>query len=179
MPDLEHPAIFIDLEGAIIEVRPGRVLPAFSMRPAADAGLRRLAQLTDTIVALVEPAAPRTRHRPTDRLVGVRAPMVQGGPDVLFVGCPHGGEPCRCRKPDPGLIEQAAKSHRIDLHGAWHISADSAGVQAGRAAGLRTVRIGPPSDDPESAIHRADYDARDLLDAANWILIQSLGQPAA
>ncbi|HEV8516771.1 MAG TPA: hypothetical protein VGQ47_03915 [Candidatus Limnocylindrales bacterium] len=179
MSETETPAIFIDLEGALIEVRPGRERPAFSMQPAVDEGLRRLAELTDTIVALVEPAPSGSRPRPSARLVGSRASMVQGGPKILFVGCPHTTGRCRCAKPYPGLIELAASEHGIPLTGAWHITSDALGVQAGRAAGLKTIRIGPHAGDPESAVHRPDYEARDLLDAANWILVQALGQPTA
>jgi D-glycero-D-manno-heptose 1,7-bisphosphate phosphatase len=179
MPVMQDRAIFIDLEGVIIEVRPGRERPVFSMRPGAEAGLLRLAQSTDRLIALVEPAPPGAdpgRPRPVDQLVGVRAPMTKGGPEVLFVGCPHEGE-CDCRKPGAGLIRLAAERHRVPLEGGWHISGDADAVVAGRSAGLRTVRIGPPASDPETAVHRADYQARDLLDAANWILVQSLGMP--
>lgn len=180
MPAMQDRAIFIDLEGVIIEARPGRDRSVFSMRPGAEAGLLRLAQSTDRLIALVEPAplgADPGRPRPADQLVGVRAPMTKGGPEVLFVGCPHEGE-CDCRKPGAGLIRLAAERHRVPLQGGWHISGDPDAVVAGRSAGLRTVRIGPPASDPETAVHRADYEARDLLDAANWILVQSLGMPA-
>lgn len=180
MPVVQDRAIFIDLEGVIIEVRPDRDRPAFSMRPGAEAGLLRLSQVTDRLIVLVEPPHPGAdsgQPRPVDQLVGVRAPMTKGGPEVLFVGCPHDGE-CDCRKPGAGLIRLAAERNRVPLEGGWHIGGDPNAVMAGRSAGLRTVRIGPPASDPETAVHRADYEARDLLDAANWILVQSLGMPA-
>ena len=44
----------------------------------------------------------------------------------------------------------------------------------GRGAGLRTVRIGPLGVDHLSSVHRPDYEARDLLDAANHILVEEL-----
>jgi len=56
----------------------------------------------------------------------------------------------------------------------WFIGADQEGVQSGRTAGLRTVRIGPAGPDHMSTVHRPDYEARDLLDAANHILIEDL-----
>ncbi len=173
----DRPVIFLDLEGVIIETRPGRTDPVYSLRPGADEGLRRLAQSSDLLVALVEPPPPDAsrRNRTLDLLDGIRAPMLRGGPQLLFVGCPHRpSQTCHCRNPGTGLIEQAIDRYGIDTHGGWHISGAQEGVQAGRTAGLRTVRIGPPSEDHLTAVHRADYEARDLLDAANWILVQSL-----
>ena len=173
----DRPVIFLDLEGVIIETRPGRTDPVYSLRPGADEGLRRLAQITDLLVALVEPPPPDAsrRNRSLDLLDGMRAPMLRGGPQLLFVGCPHRpSQTCNCRKPGTGLIQLAIDRYGLPARGGWHIGGDQEAVQAGRAAGLRTVRIGPPSEDHLTAVHRADYEARDLLDAANWILVQSL-----
>jgi D-glycero-D-manno-heptose 1,7-bisphosphate phosphatase len=176
----DRPTILIDLEGVIVESRPGRERPAFSMRPGAEAGLERLAEITPEIVGLIQPAPPgSSRKRGIDRLAGVRAPMTRGGPEIRFVACPHGDTACDCRPPSPGLALLALGDHPLSPAGGWHISGESEGVVAGRAAGLRTVRIGPRASDPEAAVHRADYEARDLLDAANWILVQSLGTPAS
>jgi D-glycero-D-manno-heptose 1,7-bisphosphate phosphatase len=172
------PVVFLDLEAVIIERRPGRTDPPYSLRPGAEEGLRRLAQLSPRLVALVEPPPLGTkRPRSIDFLDGVRAPMVHGGPELVFVACPHRpDEHCSCRKPGHGLIEIAVARYGIPARG-WHIGGDQEGVQVGRSAGLHTVRIGPPSEDHLNAVHRADYEARDLLDAANWILAGSLGTP--
>jgi D-glycero-D-manno-heptose 1,7-bisphosphate phosphatase len=173
------PVIFLDLEGVIIERRPGRTDPPYSLRGGVDHGLPRLAQISPRLVALVEPPPVGTkRPRSIDFLDGVRAPMIHGGPELVFVACPHRpDEHCTCRKPGHGLIEIAVARYEIPARGGWHISGDQEGVQAGRSAGLHTVRIGPPSEDHLIAVHRADYEARDLLDAANWILAASLEGP--
>jgi D-glycero-D-manno-heptose 1,7-bisphosphate phosphatase len=173
------PVVFLDLEAVIIERRPGRTDPPYSLRPGADEGLRRLAQLSSRLVALVEPSPLGTkRPRSIDFLDGVRAPMIHGGPELVFVACPHRPEDhCSCRKPGHGLVEIAVARYGIPARGGWHIGGDQEGVQAGRSAGLHTVRIGPPSEDHLNAVHRADYEARDLLDAANWILAGSLANP--
>jgi D-glycero-D-manno-heptose 1,7-bisphosphate phosphatase len=171
------PVILLDLEGVIIERRPGRLDPPYSLRPAADEGLRRLAQVTDHLIALVEPPPLGSAKRPrsVDFLDGIRAPMVKGGPPLRFVACPHPpAEGCSCRKPQHGLIDIAVARYGIHGRETWHISGDQEGVQAGRSAGLHTIRVGPPSEDHLTAVHRADYEARDLLDAANWILVRSL-----
>jgi hypothetical protein len=56
----------------------------------------------------------------------------------------------------------------------WYVGGDQEGMVAGRGAGLHTIRIGPHNGDHLSAVHRPDYEARDLLDAANHIMIEAL-----
>ena len=41
-----------------------------------------------------------------------------------------------------------------------------------RPLGLQIIRIGPPPNSPLAALHRPDHDARDLRDAANWIMFE-------
>ena len=93
-----------------------------------------------------------------------------------FYLCPHlDRDACDCRKPKPGMIERAIAERRYAREGSVAIGDRPRDVEAGRTAGLRTVRIvgGPYAD--ERGIP-ADYDAPDLLAAAQWILA---GCPAA
>ena len=48
---------------------------------------------------------------------------------------------------------------------------------AGRSAGLHTIRIGPHGSDHMSVVHRPDFEARDLMDAANHIMVEALSAP--
>ncbi|HBA84317.1 MAG TPA: hypothetical protein DCZ95_09515 [Verrucomicrobia bacterium] len=48
---------------------------------------------------------------------------------------------CRCRKPKPGLLVDAAKVHGIDLAASWMIGDGLNDIQAGRAAGCRTILV--------------------------------------
>ena len=61
--------------------------------------------------------------------------------------CPHLPEvtgPCTCRKPEPGLILQAAADLNIDLARSWMIGDRVRDVQAGLAAGCSCVLLRPP-----------------------------------
>lgn len=49
---------------------------------------------------------------------------------------------CACRKPKPGLLLQAADDMNIDLSQSWMIGDGRADIEAGKAAGCRTVLIG-------------------------------------
>lgn len=54
--------------------------------------------------------------------------------------CPHGPDAgCACRKPRPGMLLQAAREHGIDLARSWMIGDKPSDVEAGRAAGCRTI----------------------------------------
>ena len=56
--------------------------------------------------------------------------------------CPHEKEPpCNCRKPAPGMLLTAAKSHNLDLVSSWMIGDSDIDVEAGRKAGCKTIRI--------------------------------------
>ncbi len=70
--------------------------------------------------------------------------------DLLY--CPHHpdgtpGRPnefvksCACRKPEPGLLLEAARRHAIDLAASWMIGDGLVDVQAGRRAGCRTILV--------------------------------------
>ena len=49
---------------------------------------------------------------------------------------------CDCRKPLPGLLFKAAHEKNIDFKESWLIGDNLSDIQAGKAAGCRTVLIG-------------------------------------
>ena len=93
--------------------------------------------------------------------------------DIYY--CPHELQPpCKCRKPEPGMLLEAAQAHEIDLTNSWIIGDSDKDVEAGRKAGCRTARVLRINDIKAG---RADIVARSLLDAAQQILsVEGLGQ---
>ncbi len=60
--------------------------------------------------------------------------------------CLHGWDDgCECRKPKPGMLFQAAREHDLDLSGSTFIGDDERDLQAGKAAGCRTLLVDPES----------------------------------
>jgi len=58
--------------------------------------------------------------------------------------CPHGwDEGCECRKPKPGMFFQAAREHYLDLTKIIFIGDDERDVEAGEAAGVKTILVAP------------------------------------
>jgi D-glycero-D-manno-heptose 1,7-bisphosphate phosphatase len=82
--------------------------------------------------------------------------------------CPHDYQPpCECRKPQPGMLLDAAREHNIQLDASWMIGDSEHDVQAGRTAGCNTALI-VADGQPNQA--RADILATSLLDATQKIL---------
>jgi histidinol-phosphate phosphatase family protein len=66
--------------------------------------------------------------------------------------CPHDRDACECRKPKPGMLLAAARRHGIDLARSWMIGDSRTDMEAGKAAGCRTILV-----DGDEATPLADY----------------------
>jgi D-glycero-D-manno-heptose 1,7-bisphosphate phosphatase len=81
--------------------------------------------------------------------------------------CPHEVGSCDCRKPGTGLLERArSEDSEISFDRAVLIGDSRKDIDAGHAAGIRTVAIG--------AIPGASHQAKDLPDAVDWALSESV-----
>ena len=95
--------------------------------------------------------------------------------DVFF--CPHLPEDgCDCRKPEPGLIYQAQRKYDIDLSTAVMIGDSVRDIECAHNAGCGHALLVETGNGKEAASAatemglRTDYVARDLYDAARWIM---------
>lgn len=91
--------------------------------------------------------------------------------------CPHRfAEPCRCKKPNTFLYEEAAAEHGIDLRRSFLIGDSAADVEAASRFGGRgcLVRTGWAVDEREvqRAMPYASHVAPSVNAAADWILRQ-------
>jgi D-glycero-D-manno-heptose 1,7-bisphosphate phosphatase len=87
--------------------------------------------------------------------------------------CPHDDvDECRCRKPQPGLLIDAATRWDIDLSASYMVGDRWRDIEAGRRAGCATVLV----DRSYSEQRARDFDVavRDLSEAAEWILAHDL-----
>jgi D-glycero-D-manno-heptose 1,7-bisphosphate phosphatase len=73
------------------------------------------------------------------------------------------------RKPNPGMLLEAAKKYEIDLTESFMVGDRAKDVEAGRRAGCRTIFIDHGYREPRPE-PPADFTTRSLLDAARWIL---------
>jgi D-glycero-D-manno-heptose 1,7-bisphosphate phosphatase len=91
--------------------------------------------------------------------------------DGFFVCWHDDADRCPCRKPKPGLLIEAAATLSLDLHSSFLVGDRWRDIEAGAAAGCRTVLIDwgyrekPPQCPP-------DFSATSLTAAVDWILEQ-------
>jgi transaldolase len=78
--------------------------------------------------------------------------------DDIFM-CEHDdADDCGCRKPQPGLLLKAAAAHGIDLRSSFMVGDRWRDIDAGAAAGCRTIWIDrkyqeqPPAAEPEARV---------------------------
>jgi D-glycero-D-manno-heptose 1,7-bisphosphate phosphatase len=102
--------------------------------------------------------------------------------DAIYY-CPHhpevGNPPyrcvCECRKPESGMLEQAARDLDIDLSRSYMIGDKLSDIEAGWNAGCKSILVltgyGREVRDGlgGSELERISYIAEDLWDAARWI----------
>jgi len=80
--------------------------------------------------------------------------------------CPHAEEDhCGCRKPLPGMLLQAADALNLDLATSWLIGDQARDIEAGRAAGCHTLRVGPEADGSAGE----EVFLPDIRDLADWM----------
>jgi D,D-heptose 1,7-bisphosphate phosphatase len=72
------------------------------------------------------------------------------------------------RKPNPGMMLQAARDLKLDLTRSWLIGDQGRDVEAGRAAGCRTVLVSRDANGAEES--EGGYRARDFSEAVRTIL---------
>ncbi len=77
---------------------------------------------------------------------------------------------CRCRKPQPGMLLQAAADLQLDLDHSWFVGDILDDVEAGNRAGCRTVLVDLGTERlPEQQVRCPSYVARDTRHALNII----------
>jgi histidinol-phosphate phosphatase family protein len=91
--------------------------------------------------------------------------------------CTHElAQSCNCRKPAPGMLLDAARSHGIEMPTSWMIGDSDIDIEAGKNAGCKTARLAAITDTANEAgsskgkRNRADIVAPSLLDAVRQIL---------
>lgn len=91
-----------------------------------------------------------------------------GGKIAGVFYCPHGPDAgCDCRKPEPGLLLQAARRFGVALDGVAFIGDKQSDVEAALAAGARPVLVGSGASAPDTAtVERY----RDLAAAAQVLI---------
>ena len=182
-------AVFLDRDGTLIrEVNHLTSPDQLDLLPGTASAVRLLNRNgTLAVVITNQPVVARGGisvealakvHARLESLLGDKGAFIDGlyfcphHPDKGFSGeIPELKGPCFCRKPEPGLIEQACRDLNINRRNSWMIGDTTSDIEAGRRAGIRTilVRTGYAGSDAKHLV-RPDYICPDLSDAVEWVL---------
>jgi len=181
-------AVFLDRDGTINE-QMGYInhLSRFVLLPQAIPAIRRLNQAGLKVVVVTNQSGAARGYFPVSLVAEVHEHMknllTAGGAhlDGIYT-CLHGpDEGCACRKPQPGLILQAARELDLDLALSYLVGDRLLDVQTAAQAGVKGILVltGYGRGEykylaPASRVKPA-YVATDLLDAADWI-VKDLGR---
>ena len=169
-------AVFLDRDGVLNRalVRDGRPYPPdtlerFEVLPGVPDALGRLSDAGFLLIgATNQPDVARGTQR-REVIEAMNARLMVESPITAILVCYDDGDDCPRRKPNPGLLLEAAEQYGIDLAASFMVGDRWKDIEAGRRAGCRTIFIDraytEPRPDPD-----ADHVALDLGDAANWIL---------
>lgn len=183
-------AVFLDKDGTLIENHPfDRAPEHIEWMPGTIDGLRRLHCLGYALIVVSNQGGIAQGLFTVEDLLceelALRAELAKFEvPLAGFYYCPHhpeGNIPsfsvhCYCRKPHPGLLIQAARELNVDPTHSWMIGDILHDVEAGRAAGCRTVLLtnGHETEWHLTAARWPDFIAGDVLEAARLITFNDL-----
>jgi D-glycero-D-manno-heptose 1,7-bisphosphate phosphatase len=175
--DPSRRAVFFDRDGVLNEavVRDRKPFPPTSVAEVrfTDRAREAVSELHDAgFVTVCVTNQPDVARGTLDRDVAesindfVRTEL---GLDDL-IACFHDeADACSCRKPKPGMILEAASRHGLDVAQSYLVGDRWKDIDAGIAAGCRTVLIDRAWNE-RAATGKPDASVATAHDAARWIL---------
>jgi transaldolase len=172
-------AVFLDRDGVLNEpvVRDGRPHPPGTagdlvVYAGAPDALRLLREHGFALIVVTNQPDVARGTTTLGRVQAINARLRGALPldDVLV--CPHDDpDGCECRKPKPGLLQQGARLHCIDLARSYLVGDRWRDIEAGKAAGCTTIFIdrGYAERAPSTPAARV----ASIGEAAGWIIAHS------
>jgi len=170
-------AVFLDRDGVLNEavLRDGRPYPPSGLNeliivPDAKASLERLKRQGFLLLVVTNQPDVRRGTSTEADVEKINQYLAANLPLDEFFSCYHDdSDRCDCRKPLPGLFTKAAAKHRVDLPKSYMIGDRWRDIDAGSAAGCRTVLIDRHYNEPKPEA-KPDCVVESLAQACDWIL---------
>lgn len=176
-------AVFLDRDGVLVRERGAITRPEeLEILPGVAEALARLRRAGFLLLVATNQGAIARGLLTEDALAllhdtlarRLRDAHPEAGWDALYY-CPHHptegrppyGIPCTCRKPFPGMLLRGISEHGLDPNVSWMVGDAARDLEAGRAAGCRTLAL--PGPDGRFA-PGADVRAPGLLEAAHLLV---------
>jgi D-glycero-D-manno-heptose 1,7-bisphosphate phosphatase len=177
-PNERAPAVFVDRDGTLIRDADYLGDPAgVEVFAGTCDALRRLRAGGFKIIVITNQSGIGRGYFTEEQYRAVEKEVErQIGPGVIDAtyfcpDLPDSGSPCR--KPAPGMILNAQRDHGIDLSRSFMVGDKAIDAECGRNAGVRTILV-PTGFEQREGRSKADWDARDIEEAADIILAHAL-----
>jgi D-glycero-D-manno-heptose 1,7-bisphosphate phosphatase len=176
-------AVFLDRDGTICEEM-GYVnhLDRLQVFPFAAAAIHQLNDAEVPVIVVTNQSGVARNIFPESLVHRVHQKMISelaaaGARIDAIYFCPHKTEDaCECRKPNPGLLERAAREHGLDLAHSWIVGDRYADLEMGHVAGTRGILVMTGYGRGEYELHRQKWTrqpdalAQTLTEAVHHIL---------
>src|SRR6185312_13342306 len=172
--------VFLDRDGVINEKAPEgdyvRRAEDLKLLPGAAAAIARLNRAGLRVVVVTNQRGVALGLYSKEDVLQIQAALEktlapEGARLDGFYFCPHEEGACDCRKPQPGLFEQARTDFpEIDPASSVMIGDSLSDVEFGRGVGMRTIFIEGPAETQRYGAERA----RKLADARAYSLAEAV-----
>jgi D-glycero-D-manno-heptose 1,7-bisphosphate phosphatase len=170
-------AVFLDRDGVINEavIREGKPYPPASLAelrvtPDAKSGLSRLFTKGYLLIGITNQPDVARGTQKQEVVEAINEYLVKSLPIEEIYVCYHDDkDDCKCRKPRPGLILEAAKKWDIELQNSFMIGDRWKDVEAGKRAGCKTVWINRLYNETSHNTVADNY-SNSINQAVDWIL---------
>ena len=171
-----RPAVFFDRDGTLME-EAGYCADPRQVRlyPGVPLALRELKSAGFLTFILTNQSGIGRGYFTEAQYQAVQAQLLaQIGPGLIDASyfCPDvPGVPSSCRKPEPGMVLEAARDFPIDLPRSYFIGDKSADIECGRRAGTRTILVMTGYGAQQTCA--PDWRALDITQAIRLVLDQA------
>ena len=180
-----RPAVFLDRDGTICE-EVGYLNHASRLRifPFAAAAIATLNRAGLPVIVVTNQSGVARKYFPESLVHEVHELLhtqlrEQGAHLDAIYYCPHSSaDHCSCRKPNPGLLQRAAREHGLDLKRSFVVGDRHGDIELAHNAGSRAILVRTGYGEGELAWHAAGWPVRPnfiaatLTEAAQWIVEQ-------
>lgn len=176
--------VFLDRDGVINRDSPDYIKSPeeFHFIPGSRSAIRDLTAAGFAVIVITNQSVIGRKMADKATLEAIFAKMTDGVTarggrilDIFF--CPHTpSDGCDCRKPKPGLLEQASSKYGIDLSLAFMVGDSAKDIECARGAGVGASVLVMTGNGPKALATLAekgahpDFVAADLVEATGWIL---------
>ena len=179
-------AVFLDRDGTIVE-DPGYLDSCDKVRflPGVSKAIKLLKESGFKVIVITNQSGVARGYFTEETVKEINKyicqSLVEEGTSIdRIYYCPHHIEgvierykkDCYCRKPEPGMVEEAAREFDIDLKKSFVIGDKGSDIEAGHRAGCRTILLAreKPLNKGREMARVPHHVAPDLYEAVKWLL---------